>query len=206
MRWHCIVRGKPCRREDVPGQGEYTAVMSADSGSCSTVGQWQMTSSESTIGELEGTILLGVWSWSFGRVSGVYQFWCGRCRSACTAVGYGLVGGVRRYVCVICLAYATGVVNGGKDTTAVASIVYTELVSSTVKDERRLESPARYVIHRLSRSCNWCCVLHAPDSASEATESAWDTTVRENIGLTDETIEAGTAPWDSCCRTEGLEH
>lgn len=28
-----------------------------------------------------------------------------------------------------CLAYATGVVNGGKDTTAIASIVYTELAT-----------------------------------------------------------------------------
>lgn len=41
---------------------------------------------------------------------------------------------------MICLAYATGVVNGGKETTAIASIVCTELVSSSVDDEQRLES------------------------------------------------------------------
>lgn len=51
-----------------------------------------------------------------------------------------LVGGVEALVprsgmpgwcvCVFCLAYATGVPGWGKDTTAIASIVYTELASS----------------------------------------------------------------------------
>lgn len=67
MRWHCIVRGKQCRR-DVPGR----EIHGSDPGSCSTM-------ADDVLGEYNGelgvTVLLGVWSRSFGRVSGVYQFW-----------------------------------------------------------------------------------------------------------------------------------